>query len=319
MAIVSSYINRFIVLLLFFSLPSSIAGLELSCFLATVVFAIHYLNALFNREAVGFFKKNSTGFDIVIGIFSFWIIASTLGIDTLPWDTKIYIFGELRWVIGLYSFIHIFRLEKSFLLRHIRVFYFVFSTIALLSIINFFLGVNLLSYTGKLVDHHGLIGQFLRSKGLFSNTMTFTYTFGFFLFVVMADLLVLQSKGIKNKIVFFYVSICFSTILLSIALSFTVGFWIAGLMGGFAILLKFYRPRVLVLSALGMLLILGSIFSSNGLREGMDSVYAVKKKSVSQRFQSWKAYLEISGKNPFLGVGHRQLSSHLENYYKEKK
>lgn len=290
-------------LLLFFSVPGSIAGLEISNFL---LFVASFLVEIFFRIKFkkGFFRK--TGVNALLFVLWAWMILGSYVnelSDKVIYDTFVY--GRFVLVfVGLVSYFSfcsgkIYRLKP---LYHIH-----FSWIAIFSVIHAFILSNFRDLGFSVIFSEHLV----RVHGFFSNTMTYSYVFGVWFCYFLGNLLIQSKSSPWKKLLVFTVL----AIGLSLLFTLTRGVWIAVTVSSLVMLLmaKIKINKRFFAGALLSLVLAISLLPN--LRNRFLSIGDLTNQSNSMRLEIWKTHLNIGLENVFWGTGFGGKAEALKAYY----
>lgn len=310
---------NFLFFLLIIALPTSMALMELATwlmFLSAVILVFVPVTGLVKPKWHLFKDKN---IDVFLLLFVFASIFVTLVNFNLSWDQKIECVKELRWILPLYSYSYLIRMFEP--QKNKKLLYAFLSLVligVIYSFIQAFVGWDLVradsNYGGTWVN--GV--ELWRSKGFFSNTMTFSYIYGMYFSFLTAHFMGRVELGAKTAKDFF---IYFIFVLMGVTLLLTQtrGMWIAVfVMLCTLIYLKFPKRAKIILASFFVILGL-SIWQIPFLNHKVKTVFVLDGSNESNfhRINIWKANIQMIKENPILGIGYRRNADELQNYYEK--
>lgn len=298
----------FLIVLFILALPTSIAGIEATSWSIALILFLYSL-----VERLKF--KRKTFIDIEYGwtLWGFWAVVffGALLIDGIDPSDKIFMIGDLRWILLLYVWSTLFYQFQS---RQERAFSILMSILvvgAVYGIVQFPTGIDIFRGISRDPD---LSDRFWRSKGFFSNTMTFSYSYGMWFCLLLTSSLLGLGKTRWQRIAIWAATFVVGS---SLILTFTRGLWIALVAASGILFFRlnktwFYRflAGLILCASLSYITILP-------VRNRIDSIFSTTNVSNSHRLNIWRANWEMFKEHPLLGVGYRQNSRKIESYYKK--
>lgn len=288
-------------LLMFFSIPGSIAGLEMSSFLLFCLLVLRELYLKLNRQKSVFV---ASGFHRYFLLLWLWIIISSYlaGLSSsVVYDS--FVSGRFALVfIVVYTAIYMFpdKIRSLSPLFHIH-----FAWIAVYGTIQAF-------RAWEFPLGQGALPEIIRVQGFFSNTMTYSYVFGMWFCFFMANLITSRQKNWKSILLW----LC--CILMGISLIFTLtrGMWIAVLIscGIIALLSKGFKKK-LMLAGLGLAMLV--MLATPSIRSRVLSSWDLNNTSNSMRVEIWKAHLSVGLDHFWTGTGTGGKAEKLKKYYEK--
>lgn len=304
------------------SLTTTMAGMETFGWLTVIVlFGISVQYWLQHKKWIWVSLGWNWAF---LGFWAVGIIGAFFKLNMENGETG-YIIGEFRWIIIYYMLATMIALlyDKPIFKKYlIMVFGFV-TLVSVYSIVQFYTGIDIARSEPYAV---GVAGQYWRAKGLFQNTMTYSYSFGMFFFF-FASLVYYKFKDQKSfnplstdntsRVKNLIYLICLGVMATALLLTFTRGLWLS-----FTITLlvaTFVESKKLFAKTTGALIALMAIlyFSFPIFSERFSSIADTGHTSNLSRFGLWEANVELFKDNPIFGVGHRQNWRYMEELYKE--
>lgn len=251
-------------------------------------------------------------FFIALGLITAAILSGLLNPDYSLKDLR-YIIGEQRWLLLLFFIsIGLVALEKRWK-QGLQVLTYLGLALSLYSIVQAFTGIDIVRSAPYAIDGTRGLGLW-RAKGFFSNTMTYSYTFGFILCLLTGVLLYTPFREKKQWGLYLLTTTAIGS---SLFFTWTRGVWLA-LAGGLlvALIYKSRKQAVVALASCSILFTL--IFSlSPTFRNSIDSITDSKYASNIERLSIWKAHWEMFLDSPIIGKGYRLQSRYLPEYYEK--
>jgi O-antigen ligase len=280
------------------SLASSMAGMEIFGYGLTLIAFVAVA-----RKSLRFQK---TGVERSFLIFAVVIGVGALLATGLPTKLRIDVFGQLRWILLLYALTAIFTKFSGWQKKVIDLVLFFYVIASLYGIAQAFTG-----WTWPAGDYepHQFAGHIVfRSRGFFSNTMSFSYCLGQCLALVFAMIVATPSaSGAEVKVrasrAHWVLFLVFAVCLLC---TFTRGAWVGAALAIVAMSFLYnWRFGVKVLAGVVGLVVLGALVSPM-VRERLLTILHENpgQLSVSQRYDLWKVNWQMFKDHPFFGVGY---------------
>ncbi len=221
------------------------------------------------------------------------------------------IIGKVRWIPLLYLLTYALLLLKPYWKR-LSYLLVLTGPIAIYGIFQHFTGIDLLRNGHRAVQP---MQDLWRTAGLYSSPMSYGYLFGQLSCILLAGhLLLIHHKG-SPKIKWGLLTL-FLLVAISLGTTMTRGVWLASLLTyGFIILLShrklFWKYLALILIALTLIL------STNSYRNRLTTAFDPSAKSVSERFDIWRANLAMFQEHPLLGVGYGENEKLIPTYFQK--
>lgn len=165
-------------------------------------------------------------------------------------------------------------------------------------------------------------GASVRANGFFTQPMTFAQTMlpllmwisGLFL-IVLKHFNTDNRKNNEYKKIFFWLTVAVLFAGLSVLLSFTRGVWLASAFG-VVVMLFIISRKWLLIAALSGGLFLGVLYNfSSQFEERLSSAVNMNHSQHDERKLVWKTNIEMFKDYPILGIGWRDNTRRLDEYY----
>lgn len=293
----------YLVVLYLVSALTSIAGMEFFSSLI-VLFCI-----------VSFFQKNNNKrisflgeIDIPLLGFLLWVVFQVFFISEINPDHRLHIVGSLRWIPILYFVYYAFSEHYEGIRKAWPYLGALMGGIAFWGLVQF-----LFDFTIKDFEIVSVTDRYYRNRGVFSSIMSYSYVFGMAFFFIFGRLVTLPTYRNREAL---YVALLTFLVGSSLFCTFTRGLWIGLLVG--MVFVLFFTRRKLVFSFLTLVVVGGGgvVYLSSDFQYRVYSFFDLSNVSNSDRIALWRANWEIFKKNPIIGVGFRQNSSHVFGEYK---
>lgn len=281
------------------SLTCSIAGMEAgaSLFTLAIIFGQFKWGGLVKKLGPDYF------------LWGFWLIV-ILGAVLLPdfsFDVRKEIAGSPRSVLTLYAASASLLIFRPYWDQILKILFGATSIVSIYGIIQFFTGLDMLhSKPYRELISPGV--ELFRTKGFYTNTMTYSYLFGmifclFFAFVLFQP---------RERYIWLWRA-GLALVGISLVMTFTRGLWIALILAVLSMTAlvsrKFFIRTLLVLVvSMSSLYIL-----SPQVRVRVANLVHLDQ-SNSQRLQIWQVNWQMFKDHPLLGVGYEQNSTFVQDY-----
>lgn len=292
----------FIYLLLFFSVPGSIAGMELAFFLLLIFTVFCSLTGVkFNQSIL----SNKFWF---IGIALLAIYGLSSFAHTGNYQDIIIDMGRMKFILLGYLVNLSFRFvsEEIFRLRYL--FYVHLFWVSCFGVFQGYEGYVLKNWNWELQNPNGI-----RSQGFFSNTMTYSYVFAMWFAYFIGGQSFLKRIRLRNLVL-----LCSNLVVgFSLVLTYTRGMWLGLIISlGTGALIR-YKGKTRILQFFSVSSVLMYLFSlSDEVRKRFVSVFDMNNVSNSIRLELWETHIKIIVDNFLIGVGSNRKISFLSDFYK---
>lgn len=247
-----------------------------------------------------------------IGLISVAILSGFLNPDYSAKDLR-FIVGGQRWLLLLVFITVGFQLVETRWKKGVEILFGLSVLIALYAIVQSFTGIDWVRSTEYFRDTTRGFGLW-RAKGLFSNTMTYSYNFGFFTSLLFGVFLFKKFESPKSRALYV---VGLSILGLSLFLTWTRGIWIAIACGLLAALFYKNKKAAMVTLAAGAISAVLLFLTVPSVNQSVQSITDSKYQSNSERLSIWKAYWHMYLDAPVIGRGYRLQSRYLPEYYEK--
>lgn len=292
--------------ILFIATLASMSAMEAASLL--ILCAIVFVG--FNKQLSHFhfkvFKHN-----LLSNALIFWFIFSGIGLGLALGVSEggLYLLGEFRWVFNLFLLALLFiiiKLENKSVLFASSI----YSVVCAYAVAGSLLSYDLVKQREVLPIEHMSIS---RAGGLFSNPMTLAHSYGVFVCLFLAVVLLIPRNEKTAK----YLNLSWMAGVLgalTLFLTFTRGVWISVF---FAVLFMLFlvRRRLAGFFTVGVAALFAALFTFwEDFRNRV--LYAFHPESMDQiRINLWRANWEIFKDNPWFGLGWGQNTKALPEYF----
>ncbi|MCB0366738.1 MAG: O-antigen ligase family protein [Bdellovibrionales bacterium] len=308
MARVVFYIPHFLIGFLLFSLPVSIAGMELFGWLLA-------LGSLVRALWIRVQKRAPLG--LCVGpeymLWGLWGVAALgAAIQQSHGADLVYIIGNFRWVLLLYGYSLALRWEPEFRPKWlVGLVAPVLLIVSLYGLVQVFTGVDLVR-PGREI--HSLVlanVQIFRAAGFFNNPMTFAHLFALW-FCLLLGVILVGGVGDRARLWLRCVAL---VVAMALVLSLIRGVWISVTVASL-VMLGLYNRRIFIRASLGLGLVLAIlVVAVPPIRARVVSIFATDNVYNRDRVTLWKANWEIFKDHPLVGIGYTENERRIGEYY----
>lgn len=250
---------------------------------------------------------------VVVGVFAndLWQAKGIAIVGNMRW---IFLFFFLYWALQLVLSNRPEKAEKIFLFL---IFWACFAGIY--GIVQHFTGIDLARGGKRFLEHssHDPLteARFWRTKGPFSMPLTYAYSYGMFAALLMG----LWLSGLMAKTKKYWVLLVgIFCVYLSLLTTYARGGWLSAFVStGFLFFLALPRKTFYKISAVFIGLVTVFVAGSETLRARFLSFFNPQFQSNYERWDLWRANIEIFKDSPFFGVGHGQNAALVSDYFEK--
>lgn len=312
MKIISRLSHIFFVLYLI-ALPTSMALMELCSWTLFLLMSIRFFLSSTEERKLALLSPNKL-LDKALFIYFLIFFLSCIFNAKVPWTYRWESIGEARWILLLYAFVYFWRTEKPPLKPYLYTVISILTIVSIYSWVQTFTGLNYFkteAYIPTIKSHFGMLW---RSKGFFTNTMTFSYIVGQYFFIAMG---LFSFRWFKEKKFLSWELLFFVVLLTTVVSTFTRGLWVAVL--GASLFGLFYFRQWGFMKWAGAMSGAAALIVSQIplLKQRFLSIFNITMPSNLHRIHLWQANWEMFLDYPLVGVGFRMNKVAVETYYQK--
>jgi O-antigen ligase len=276
------------------SLASSMAGMEM---FGTAITVVALLAALTKKIPL---KK--TGVEMALLVFSVAVVIGALLANGLPMKMRIDAVGQLRWILLLYALTTLFSQYADWQKKFVNLLIGFYVIVAIYSVYQAFTGDTLFGILDATeADHYG--GHALwRARGLFSNTMSYSYCLGQCMTMAFAFFIGTRREKSSRDYKYLYF---FAAMAVSLVFTYTRGAWVGS---GIALVamsfLYNWRLGLKVTGSIAALVVVCAMISPAVHDRLLMFTQASPDQAVSERYDLWRANWAMFKDHPWFGVGY---------------
>ncbi len=227
--------------------------------------------------------------------------------NRLSSDDTLKIVVSLRWMAFFYLlYLALQSVPNAIFVRWLPRFLWGATAVALFAILQHFTGIDVI----RGHSHHPY-GAYWRVTGLFGFPLTYAYSFSMIAAVAFA--LALKHREQRAKLAILTLQFCL--IAASIVMSYTRGAWISLTLGCAVIAALVGGPVLKRFALSGMALAVALLTLSDSIRRRFLSLFDLNFYSNSERFEIWRANLQIFFDHPFFGIGYGRNDFLANDYF----